>query len=509
MKIVLLSGGSGQRLWPLSNDACSKQYISFINHDSEALAMLRESSMCEQDGVNGANVGVSPAAVHKVDISVVPGKCSMLQRVYEQLLAVGMGGNVVVAASEAQRELVESQLGSDAVFSSEPLRRDTFPAVLLASAFVHSKLGTELDEVVAFIPVDPYVNLDYFRTLVKLGEEVAGHKDDVIGLMGAAPTYPSEKYGYIIADEKTNSTAVGDINSENTNRAASDSTDGDFSNVIRVAGFAEKPDLERAKELLAAGALWNCGVFCFKLSTAKTWADKYELPFDYDVISKESNYQKLPKKSFDYEVLEHADNIIALAYKGMWKDIGTWNTLTEEMSEDSLGKVVIDETTKGCNVINTLDVPVILMGGQNLVVAATSDGILVADKEQSSFLKQSLSRIDATPRYEERRWGTVKTIERSVEDGCGVCTNMVRVKEGQYTTYHRHMLHDEIITVVSGEGYIILNGTKIMLSPGTSFTINRGALHAIKATTKLKYVEVLMGEIGKDDIERISFELPD
>lgn len=466
MKIVLLSGGSGQRLWPLSNDSRSKQYIDFINHDPEVDNEFLLSGRDE--------------------------KCSMLCRVYEQLMAVGMNGNVIVAASEAQRELVAAQLGPEVMFSSEPLRRDTFPAVLLASSFVHSKLGAGLDEVVAFMPVDPYVNLDYFRTLIKLGNAVENAEKTsmagAIGLMGATPTYPSEKYGYILKDDSRSRCLC----------------DGVFS----VSGFAEKPSFEKAEKLISKGALWNCGVFCFKLGTAREWAEKYDLPFDYDTLSTEDNYSLLPARSFDYEILESAGNVISLQYTGMWKDIGTWNTLSEEMTEQSLGNVAIDGTTSGCNVINTLDVPVVVMGGSNLVVAASSDGILVADKEQSSYLKEILKNLDTTPRFEERRWGTVKTVDRQVEDGQGVCTNIVHVKEGQFTTYHRHLLHDEVITVVSGEGALVLDRTRVPIKAGSAVTIGRGALHAIKAYTKLKYVEVLIGEIDADDIERISFEIP-
>ncbi len=449
MKIVLLSGGSGQRLWPLSNDNCSKQYIKFIEHDKE---------VSEENLLSRRNE-----------------KCSMLQRVYEQLCEVGFSEDVIVAASESQREIVAGQLGDKVLFSSEPMRRDTFPAVLLASSFVKTKCKASEDEVVAFVPVDPYVNIDYFKKISELGELVKTRKG-VIGLMGAKPTYPSEKYGYILMND-----------AEGT----------------EVKGFAEKPDLTKAEELLADGALWNCGVFCFKLSTAAKWAAKYNLPFDYDVLYKEESYETLPKISFDYEVLEHTDNIIAVSYGGMWKDIGTWNTLTEEMSENILGKAVMDDTSAGSDVINTLEVPVILMGGKDLVVVASRDGILVADKERSSHLKQYLDKVDTTPRYEERKWGTIKTLERSVEDGVGVVTNKVKVEPGQFTTYHRHLLHDEIITVISGTGTLLLNGTKILLAPGTTFTVSRGMLHQILANSKLKYIEVLMGQVDKDDIERV------
>ena len=455
MKVILLSGGSGQRLWPLSNDSYSKQYIKFIKHDEEA-----------------APEGTAL-------------KCSMLQRVYEQLSAVGLGQDVIIAASEPQREIIESQLGGRVEISVEPMRRDTFPAVLLASAYVRTRLGAALDEVVCFVPVDPYVHLDYFKKIIELADIVKA-LDGVIGLLGAKPTYPSQKYGYI---------------------RKMDSADGTGNSCIRVAGFEEKPDLKRAGELVESGALWNCGVFCFCLRTAQRWAEKYQLPFDYEVLHQDDNYTKLPKKSFDYEILEHWNDIVALSYDGMWKDIGTWNTLTEEMEEHSIGNVVVDDTSENCHVISTLDIPVILMGGKNLVVAASRDGILVSDKEQSSFLKKSLDKVKLTPRYEERRWGTIKTVERSEEDGIGVCTNMIKVESGQSTTYHRHMHHDEIITIISGKGVLILNGTKIVLTPGVTFTINAGVLHAIKAEEKLKYVEVLMGDLSGDDIERISWEI--
>ncbi len=448
MKIILLSGGSGQRLWPLSNDNCSKQYIKFINHDAEVSDNMLVSGRDE--------------------------KCSMLQRVYEQLCATGFAGDVIIAASESQREIVAAQLNDKVLFSAEPMRRDTFPAVVLASSFVKTKCEANEDEVVAFVPIDPYVSLDYFRKIRELGSFVE-KADDVIGLMGAKPTYPSEKYGYILMSDERN-----------------------------VSGFSEKPSYEDAERLIKSGALWNCGVFCFKLKTAKRWADKYGLDFDYDELFKESSYESLPKISFDYEVLEHEKNIIAVCYDGMWKDIGTWNTLTEEMTENVMGNAVMDSVSGDCNIINTLDTPVILMGGSNLVVAASRDGILVADKEQSSYIKNYLSGIDTRPRYEERRWGTIKTLERTVEDGVGVCTNMVKVEAAQSTTYHRHLLHDEIITIILGKGTLIVNGTKIQLEPGTTFTVNRGMLHQIIAETKLKYIEVLMGKVDGDDIERVS-----
>ena len=451
MKIVLLSGGSGQRLWPLSNDAYSKQYIKFIDHDPDISEKFYVSSKNE--------------------------KCSMLQRVYEQLFAAGLGRDVIIAASESQEEIIRSQLGDRVDISIEPMRRDTFPAVVIASAFVKDKCEAVDDEVIIIVPVDPYVKMDYFYRIIELAEKVK-KKDNIIGLLGAKPTYPSEKYGYI----------RGKVREEN----------------FEVEGFAEKPVAEYAKELIKDGALWNCGVFSFKIKTARKWIEKYGVPFKYDELFKNENYEKLRKISFDYEVLEHWDKKIAIVYDGLWKDIGTWNTLAEEMNDKVIGKVVIDETSLNCNVISTLDTPLIVMGAKDMVVVASRDGILVSDKAQSSYLKEQLNKVEIIPHFEERAWGTIKTIDRMAEDGIGVKTDIVKMFAGKKTSLHRHLRHKEIITVISGEGRLSINGTPIKLTTGMNFTINEEVVHQIEAETDLKYIEILMGEIESDDVERLS-----
>lgn len=451
MKIVLLSGGSGQRLWPLSNDAYSKQYIKFIDHD---LGIPDEFY-------------VSPKSE----------KCSMLQRVYEQLSAVGLGDDVIIAASESQKEIIMSQLGDRVKVSVEPMRRDTFPAVVIASAFAKDECKLSEDEVITIVPVDPYVNIDYFHKIIELSEKVS-KEDDAIGLLGAKPTYPSEKYGYIRGEKCQEG--------------------------FEVEGFAEKPSKEYAEELIADGALWNCGVFSFKIKTVSKWIAKYNVPFSYNELFKAENYEKLRKTSFDYEVLEHWEKIIAAVCEGMWKDIGTWNTLAEEMNDKVVGKVTIDETSSNCNVISTLDTPLIVMGAKDMVVVASSDGILVSDKAQSSYLKEQLTKVEIVPHFEERAWGTIKTIDRMVEDGIGVKTNIVKMLSGKKTSLHRHLRHKEIITVILGEGILSINGTPVKLTTGMNFTVNEGVLHQIKAETDLKYIEILMGDIESDDVERIS-----
>lgn len=439
MYIVLLSGGSGKRLWPLSNDLCSKQYIKLMNHDN----------------------------------AVGNEKCSMLQRVFGQLKNAGLSENTIVCASSAQEELIESQLDGAAEVAVEPMRRDTFPAVMLSCAYLLSEKGARENDVVAFLPVDPYTTGEFFGRIKKLGDYIAS-KEETIGLLGGVPTYPSTKYGYILPEQ-----GEGEL--------------------LKVRGFQEKPDEATAEKLVAEGALWNCGVFCFKLSMAAKWLEKYGVGTDYHQMV--ADYEKLPKKSFDYEVLEHWKDIAAIQYDDIWKDLGTWNTLTEEMPENSIGDVTWDDTCENSHAINVLGIPLVVMGAKNMVIAASHDGILVADKHQSSYIKKCLDNIEDTSKYEERRWGTIKTIDKDEDDGIRSVTKRTKVVAGKVMPKHKHLKHTETITVLSGMGKLILEGVEVDLMAGSTVSIAAGKEHSIKALgSDLRCIEVCVGDAEDDEI---------
>lgn len=442
MYIVLLSGGSGKRLWPLSNDLCSKQYIKLMNPDEAAEMEKKE-------------------------------KCSMLQRVFGQLKAAGLSEKTIVCASDAQVELIESQLDGAAEVAVEPMRRDTFPAVMLSCAYLLSRKGAGADDVVAFLPVDPYTTIEFFNRIKRLGTYVK-EREGVIGLLGGVPTYPSTKYGYIIPE-------------------------GEEKEPLAVKGFREKPDEATAEELVKSGALWNCGVFCFKLKMAEQWLQKYGVSADYDAMV--AGYEKLPKKSFDYEVLEHWKDIIAVKYDDIWKDLGTWNTLTEEMPEKSIGDVTWDGTCENSHAINVLGIPMVVMGAKNMVIAASHDGILVADKHQSSYIKDCLTNVSDESRFEERRWGTIKTIDANEDDGTKSVTKRVKVIAGKAMPCHMHKSHTETVTVISGMGKLILEGTEVDLLAGSTVSIAAGKKHAIRAVgSDLRLIEVSLGSTDDDEI---------
>ncbi len=444
MYIVLLSGGSGKRLWPLSNDLCSKQYIKLMNHD--AVKNVKANS---------------------------DEKCSMLQRVFGQLRTAGLSENTIVCASNAQVEIIESQLDGEAEVAVEPMRRDTFPAVMLSCAYLLSKKGAKPDDVVAFLPVDPYTTGEFFTRIKYLAEQIE-KAEQTIGLLGGVPTYPSTKYGYIVPEKE----------------------DGEM---LIVKGFREKPDEATAEKLVINGALWNCGVFCFKLSMAAQWIEKYGVATDYDQMV--ADYEKLPRKSFDYEVLEHWEHIAAIKYDDIWKDLGTWNTLTEEMDENSIGDVTWDDTCENSHAINVLGIPLVVMGAKNMVIAASHDGILVADKHQSSYIKGCLENIEDTSKYEERRWGTIKTIDNNEEDGTKSITRRIKVVAGKAMPKHKHLKHTETITVLSGMGKLDLEGVEVDLMAGATVSIAAGMEHSISAIgSDLRCIEVCIGDSAEDEI---------
>lgn len=436
MNIVLLSGGSGKRLWPLSNDIRSKQFIKIFKTD---------------DG----------------DYE------SMVQRVFRQIRKIDKDAGVTVATSKTQVSSIHNQLGDNVGICVEPCRRDTFPAIALATAYLHDVKGIPEDESVVVCPVDPYVNDDYFEALKKLSDLAENGSANLV-LMGIEPTYPSEKYGYIIPS--------------------------DAGKVSRVDTFKEKPDVETAKQYIALGALWNGGVFAYKL---KYVLDKAHELIDFtDYHDLYSKYADLDKISFDYAVVEKESNIDVMRFGGQWKDLGTWNTLTEAMNDPTVGDAILNDNCDNVNVINELNIPVLCMGLKNAVVSASPDGILVSDKEQSSYIKPFVDDIDRQIMYAEKSWGNFKVLD--VSDNS--LTVKVTLNPGHRMNYHSHERRDEVWTIVSGRGRTIVDGMEQPVKAGDVITMEAGCKHTIIADTALNIIEVQLGE-DIDVHDKHKFEL--
>ena len=424
MNIILLSGGSGKRLWPLSNDVRSKQFIKIFRNEDGSYE-------------------------------------SMLQRMYKEIKLIDRDAKVTIATSKSQVSAINNQLGEKVGISIEPCRRDTFPAIALASAYLKDKLGIGLDEPVVVCPVDPYVDKDYCEALNKLSE-LAASGDANLTLMGITPTYPSEKYGYIIPESKET--------------------------VSKVRAFKEKPDVDTAIDYMAKGALWNGGIFAFKLAYLLEKAHELIDFTDYaDLFEK---YDTLTKISFDYAVVEKESNIDVMRFGGQWKDLGTWNTLTEAMNENVIGQAELNEECENVHVINDMNLPVIAMGLKNAIIAVSPEGILVADKEQSSYIKPLVEKIEQPIMFAEKSWGSYRVLDVEKKS----LTIMVTLNPGHAMNYHSHERRDESWNIVSGEGTVVLDGKEIAVKAGDIVKIPVGHKHTVSAKTELQIIEVQFGE---------------
>ncbi|WP_077612289.1 sugar phosphate nucleotidyltransferase [Clostridium sp. Marseille-P2415] len=437
MNIILLSGGSGKRLWPLSNDVHSKQFIKLFKDD------------------NGEYE-------------------SMVQRVYRQITTVDCDARITIATSKSQASAIKNQLGEKASICVEPCRRDTFPAIVLAAAYLQDELHIGSEEAVVVCPVDPYVDNTYYEA-VKTLQELAEHGEANLTLMGIEPTYPSEKYGYIIPES------------------------GD--NVSRVKEFKEKPATDTAKKYLDQKALWNAGIFAFRLGYLLDKAHSMIEFEDYrDLFSK---YDTLTKISFDYAVVERETSIQVLRYSGDWKDVGTWNMMAEVMADKTKGRAILDETCENTNVVNELNIPILCMGCKGLIVAASGDGILISDRERSGYMKPYVEKIETEAMYAEKSWGSYTVID--VQPGS--MTVKVSMKVGERMSYHMHNYREEVWTVVSGKGKAVVDGMEQILRTGDVITIAAGCKHTVEAITAIDIVEVQLGdEISVNDKIKFSME---
>lgn len=456
MQLILLSGGSGKRLWPLSNDARSKQFLPLL---------------ASPDG----------------------GKESMIQRVVRQIREAKLTDNITFATNAVQRDSIINQLGEDVNVVTEPERRDTFPAIALATSYLAKEQKCNDDEVVVIMPCDVYTESKYFATIAKMVEAVENNVVDLV-LMGITPTYPSEKFGYVVPESSRSSESVK-------------SSEFVFNNeCLRVARFTEKPNEEKAKELLKQNAFWNGGVFAFCLGYMMNIVNQYIQTDTFQETLK--RYTEFPKISFDYEVAEKAESVAVVPFSGEWKDLGTWNALCEELPSTHIGNVMMGDHNVNTHAINELGIPVFCNGLKDVIVAASPDGIMVCDKQDSEKIKDYANKLITRPMYEERSWGSYRVLDNAeYEDGTRSLTKTIHLNAGKNISYQLHHHRSEIWTCVEGEGILVLNGECRNVKRGDVMNIPVEHLHAIKATTDLTFIEVQIGNpLVEEDIERFEYE---
>lgn len=448
MQLVLLSGGSGKRLWPLSNNARSKQFLPLLE---------------KEDGTME----------------------SMVQRVVRQAHEANLTNNITLATNASQLDIITNQLGDTVSVVTEPERRDTFPAIALAASYLKLAKCCSDDEVVVIMPCDPYTQLGYFHTIAKMVECVEQDIADLV-LMGIQPTYPSAKYGYVVPEAEV-SEVIG-------------------FKFQKVSRFTEKPSVPVAEELLKQNAYWNGGVFAFRLGYMMNIVRKYIQSESFE--DTRNRYSEFPKISFDYEVAEKAQSVVVVPYLGEWKDLGTWNTLTDELKQHTIGNAILGPKCENTHIINELQHPIFVDGVHDVVVAACPDGILVCAKKETENIKKYVENLTPRPMYEERRWGTYRVLDDTkYENGGHSLTKSITMLPGKCVSYQLHHHRSETWTFVEGEGIFVLDGNVRHVKAGETVFIPVESKHTIKAITRLTFIEVQSGHpLIEEDIERTDWD---
>ncbi|MDP4126175.1 MAG: sugar phosphate nucleotidyltransferase [Bacillota bacterium] len=441
MRLILLSGGAGKRLWPISNQARAKQFIKLLKN---------------------------PAGQPE----------SMAQRVWRQLKANGLDKLSIIGCCEAQIDNITTQLGSEVRCVCEPEQRDTFPAIALICAYLYSQETLDDEEVIIVAPIDAYVDDAFYDCYQDLALILSRRLGEV-GLIGIAPTTPSASFGYMVPSAQLNVT-----------------------DALRIDRFVEKPQPTDAVEIIKQGALWNSGVFAFKLGFILNWLRSHGFPTHYEKLR--IGYSSLPKTSFDYEVLEKISNIVAVKYDGSWQDLGTWNTLTTKLDPIS-GNGLMSRDSVNSHIINELDIPIVTLGVSNLVIAASSDGILVADKEASPRLKEYTIDRQMRPMFEERRWGWYRVLDYTKSlDGYEILTKKLHLLPEKNLSYQVHDMRTEVWTITSGNGLFACNDTIYPVKSGDVLHIPCGTKHGLNAISDLELIEVQSGiNLVEEDITRL------
>ncbi|CAN7534125.1 sugar phosphate nucleotidyltransferase [Paenibacillus sp. LjRoot153] len=444
MRIVLLCGGSGKRLWPLSNEIRSKVFLKLLKSENG----IRES---------------------------------MIERICRQLDEVGLLQSTCIVTHHSQVEITRTYVGEHIPIISEPYKRGTYAAIALAVTYLHEKMLVDSDETICILPVDTYADSAFFQLLHRLPEIIARSKAD-LALLGTNPTMPSDQFGYIVP-----------VLPEENEEFAS------------IHHFIEKPNEEAAAHLIDHQALWNCGVFAFPLGFMMTYLkDKAEPAL---VETWLANYEQLANTSFDREVVELNQNAVVVRYEGLWHDVGTWKALTTHCEQSVIGPGRISDDSVNTHLINELTYPIEVIGVSDLIVAANADGILIANKEKAHLIKESLSQVPKIPMYVEKRWGSYQILKywRVDDHGKEGMIKIVKLALGEMTSYHRHANRKESLTILSGIAEILMGDKLYRRQAGDVLHIPAGIKHGIKAVTNLELMEVLLGkELSQEDITRFS-----
>ncbi len=422
MKIILLSGGYGKRLWPLTSSKRAKQYLPMLD---------------------------SPGGAAE----------SLLQRVWRQLGDAGLQTHTHISTCLEQMEIVQRQTGGQAGIVVEPEPRDTYPAVALAAAYLHSIAGVSLNETIVVMPVDAFVEADFYESLHELPVllQQSGH----------------EWLAFTSASSRDQRAATG-VNAR-TGRVDADG-----------------PDFAR-----------NSSVYAFQLGTMITMITRQGLPAYYDELYKQ--YGRLAKVGLESELQHRMAAKGIVHYHGNWTSLRSWRAMAEKIRFARLGAGEGDKGGEQTTIMNELGIPITIVGLDQLLVAAGPNGILIAAKAAEAQLDAALKALIAPSCCEEYNWGSVRVIDRgALSSGLQSVTNRIKITAGHNMNYEMHFHRSEVWTVLAGDGIAIVDERSFRIGAGDTIRIPERSRHSVLAITELELLEVQTGQtIREDDCIRL------
>lgn len=447
MKIIILAGGGGTRLFPLSRDCYPKQFLHVI------------------------------------------GNKSLLAQTIERFLGLVEAKDIIIVTNERYIFHVQAELktinAQGAHIITEPMGKNTAPAIALAQSYCQDVLQCDDDEILFVSPSDHLIKpIDAFQDLIRNAQTVA--KDNIITL-GIKPTKPEIGYGYIEA-EKNNNLAK------------------------KVISFKEKPDLATAKEYITSGNYyWNGGMFMFSIATMQAELTKY-MPSIIDITQNGyqyivDNFVNMPDISIDYAVAEKSQKMMMIPMENVyWNDIGSFDAIAEVLSDKDKNVFKGDILAENC--IDTMIVgDTRLIAGidlENLMIIDTPDALLVAKKGESQKVKNIVNKLKQSKRKEAkenvtmyRSWGKYTLLTESE----GYRVRKIEMNPGASLTMQMHYHRSEHWTVISGTGKTIINDRESIFTENQSTYIPMGVKHKLSNPGKIPLIiiEVQSGKYINDD----------
>ena len=455
MKVIVLAGGSGTRLWPFSRNAFPKQFLNFGDEKT------------------------------------------LLQKTILRFLPIVDPADILIVTNQDYYHLVKSQVSVlDPLLERnilvEPERKNTAPAICFALKYLQDFLGCKEDECFLVSSSDHLITPEeIFIESVKKAESIAKLGWHVI--FGIRPNKPETGYGYV----KTKQT--------------------EDPLVYKVEEFVEKPDVALAQEYIMSGEyLWNSGIFLFQIKSFLKEMDLY-CP-SVSSLAKGSfkelgaHFSEMPDISIDYALMEKSKNVILLPLDVSWSDVGSWDSVYDVLEKDANSNVkvgnILDVDTKNCLIMGGKRL-ISTIGIEDILVIETDDALFIGRKGESQRVKnlvEELKKRNAKEPYEHmtsyRPWGRFTILE----EGVRYKIKRIVVQPKQKLSLQKHYHRSEHWVVVKGTAMVTIGEVEKLVCENESVYVPKGCVHRLENPGKvdLELIEVQVGEyVGEDDIVRL------